>query len=170
MKGHKMNFAYKLHRFLFIIFLTLGTPYGLAVAEENTFLSNFQGEWQSDGDAFGQPAHSVMTWSLDLNDKFYRLNYNIITGTTPLLTGVAYYKETGAGQLKAFWADSTGDLHPITATFDGSALVSIWGVEGEKLGRTRYELISPNQIQVTDWIMKDSDWRQFNQNVFSKVE
>jgi len=153
------------------IFLMM-SQFGVAYAGDGSFLSKFQGEWNSDDNAFGQSARSTMVWSPDLNDHFMRLEYKIVMGTggkNSIFQGTAYYKPLGKTEYVAFWADNRGELHPIKATVDGNALVSIWGVEGKKLGRTRYELQDKDHLSVTDWIKKGDDWRQFNYNVFTRI-
>lgn len=133
-------------------------------------LEAFVGVWVSSGPAFGAPAKSTMRWVPDLNGNFLRLNYRIEMQSSDapmaVFEGVAYYKNSTDGKLRAFWADNSGDLHPITADWDGDALVSDWGVAGKKQGRTRYQLIRYDEMAVTDWIKTDEGWRQFNHNVF----
>ena len=114
-----------------------------------------------------------MTWSPALNGRFVRLDYRIEMRPAPdqmsLFQGIAYYKAEGGDKLDAFWADNFGELHPISAEHDESALVALWGVEGSKQGRTRYELIAPDKIEVTDWIKTPEGWRQFNHTVFTRL-
>ncbi len=134
-------------------------------------LEDFIGEWTSQDPAFSAPAQSTMRWSPALNEKFSRLNYRIeMNEGASVFEGVAYYKMASGENLTAFWADNSGDLHPIVAMRDGQALVANWGVEGEKQGRTRYELIGADEIEVTDWIRTDDGWRQFNHNIFRRQE
>ena len=163
----------KIKQMLMVFFFLTIPQTVVAHAGEQSLLSKFQGEWISDGEAFGQTATSTMVWSQALNKKFMHLEYKITMGSegkSSVFQGTAYYKSLGNDEYSAFWADNIGDLHPITAKIDGNALVSIWGVKGAKLGRTRYELQGPNLLSVTDWIKKGDDWRQFNHNIFSRVK
>ena len=140
---------------------------------EPTIFDLLAGEWVSDGDAFGRPASTTMRWAPSLGGKFIQLNYKIVMqvgeDATSSFEGVAYYRNSNGDQFKAFWADNAGDLHPITAERDGSALVAHWGREGGKQGRTRYELTDAGDITVTDWIKTDDGWRQFNHNTFARA-
>lgn len=142
-------------------------------AEEATLLSKFAGEWRSDGDAFGKRAESRMTWRVVLDDRFYRLDYKVTmhndSEEPSVFQGVAYYQVSDQDGLAAYWADNSGDLHPIRASRDGDALVANWGVEGGKQGRTRYELLSADEMEVTDWIRTPGEWRQFNRNIFTRA-
>ena len=137
-------------------------------------LEDFAGEWTSTDPAFGAPAQSTMAWSPALDGKFARLNYRIEmqqgSGATSVFEGVAYYRSAPGETLTAFWADNSGDLHPIVAVRDGQALVSDWGVAGKKKGRTRYELVETDQMEVTDWVKTDEGWRQFNHNNFKRQD
>ena len=141
--------------------------------EEKPFFLQFMGEWRSNGDSFGVPAESVMTWSPALDGRFVRLDYRIELRPGPdqtsLFQGIAYYKVQDGDISIAFWADNTGDLHPISAERDERALVAFWGVEGGKQGRTRYDLTAPDKMEVTDWIKTPEGWRQFNHTVFTHV-
>lgn len=145
---------------------------GALGAEEAALLSKFEGDWHSDGAAFGKPALSRMTWKMALDNRFYRLDYTISIQNEPdaprVFQGVAYYQISDRDGLLAFWADNSGDLHPIVAARERDALVANWGVEGGKQGRTRYELLSADRMEVTDWIMTPDGWRQFNRNIFSR--
>jgi hypothetical protein len=89
---------------------------------------------------------------------------------TAVFEGAAYYKYEGNDRWSAFWADNSGDLHPVSAVRDGAAIVSHWGVEGAKYGRTRYELMSNGELEVTDWIQTGEGWKQFNKNTFTRIE
>ena len=148
---------------------------GSAAAEktEPSIFDLLAGEWISDGDAFGRPASTTMHWAPSLGGKFVQLDYKIVMqvgdDATSNFEGVAYYRDLEGDQFKAFWADNAGDLHPITAERDGSALIAHWGVEGGKQGRTRYELTASGDIAVTDWIKTDEGWRQFNHNIFVRA-
>lgn len=151
------------------LFMTAGS----AAADERLLLEQFVGAWSSNGDAFGGPAQTAMTWTPVLSGKFIRLDYRIEMprgAETAVFEGAAYYKPEGDGRWSAFWADSSGELHPVSAARDGDAIVSHWGVEDVKYGRTRYELLPNGEMEVTDWIQRDQDWRQFNQNTFTRIE
>lgn len=156
-----------------VAIIALVSPLNSTQAADETILSSFEGEWTSTDDAFGQSAKSTMTWSKALGGKFTQINYEIQmtsdAGQTSSFTGLGYYRHQEGGSFKAFWADNTGDLHPILAKEDGNALVSIWGVEGSKLGRTRYELNDDGTLTVTDWIKSNNEWKQFNSNTFTRV-
>lgn len=140
---------------------------------DHSILERLSGEWVSDGDAFGAPASTVMVWAPDLGGKFVRLDYRIEMqrgeGEPSVFQGVAFYKNSDGDEYKGFWADNSGDLHSITAAREGGALIAHWGVEGAKQGRSRYELMSDDEAQVTDWIKTPEGWRQFNHNTFTRV-
>ena len=153
--------------------LFLTTRPALAESQDAVqLLEDFAGEWTSADPAFGAPATSTMRWSPAFEDKFSRLNYRIEmqqgSGATSVFEGVAYYRSAPGETLTAFWADNSGDLHPIVAVRDGQALVADWGVAGKKQGRTRYELVEADQMEVTDWTKTEDGWRQFNHNNFKR--
>lgn len=153
--------------------LLLGTALP-AKAEDEQLLVGFIGEWQSNGDAFGRPALSTISFTPVFEGKFVHLEYaiKIIEGDTllPAFSGAAYYKHVSGDQYQASWADSEGSIHPITATLNGQALTSLWGTENTRQGRTRYEILGDGTMRITDWAGVGNDWRQFNQNVFSRTD
>lgn len=142
-------------------------------ADASVLLQQLEGRWTSDGPAFGGAAHSVMSWAPALNGKFFRLDYSVAVtredGVSFTFEGVAHYQLGEGETLSAYWADNSGDLHPIRAERQGDALIAHWGVEGAKQGRTRYELLPSGEVEVTDWIRTGDEWRQFNQNRFLRA-
>ncbi len=159
------------------LFILVGTFIGLVQpalsAGPAELLAQLEGEWRSDGPAFGGAAQSVMIWAPALDGEFTRLEYRVSVtrddSAAFVFEGVAHYQHGDGDALSAYWADNSGDLHPIRAERDGDALVAHWGVEGAKQGRTRYELLPTGEVEVTDWIRTKDGWRQFNRNRFSRA-
>lgn len=137
---------------------------------EPSIFERFEGTWTADGEAFRQPAESTMRWSRAVQGKWWRVEYRIDfkSEATPDFEGVAYYKSLELHRHVATWVDSTGDLHPIEATDDGTALVSLWGVPGQKYGKSEYRLTAQG-AEVTDWIQRDGAWREFNRTRFVRA-
>lgn len=160
-------------RMLVPLAAALLTVQAAAAEAPGALIQQFAGAWRAQGTAFGAPAQSHIVWAPALGGKFVRLDYSIEmtreSGTTRF-EGAAYYQLEDGETVEAFWADNSGDLHPITASREGDALISLWGVEGGKQGRTRYELIASGEMQVTDWIKTPEGWRQFNQGLFVRQE
>ena len=159
-------------RLILTLCLSMQLPLSAAAETPSALLEQFVGEWRSDGPALGAEAVSTMTWSQALGGKFMRLDYRIDMnrdGKSSVFEGVGYYQLGDGETIRGNWADNFGDMDPISATREGDALVSIWGVDGGKQGRTRYELLPSGEMQVTDWVINDGDWRQFNQNTYQRI-
>jgi len=141
-----------------------------AETHDAPILERFEGTWTAEGEAFRQPARSTMRWSREMSGKWWRLDYRIdfTAEGAPDFEGVAYYKSTGPGRYVATWVDSTGDLHPIEASDDGAALTSLWGVQGQKYGKSEYRLTATG-VEVADWIQRDGEWREFNRTRFTRA-
>lgn len=146
-----------------------------AQAEEGgplALLDAFEGEWRSSDPAFGGPAQTAMQWSRTLDGKFMRLDYRIDMRSgaenAASFEGVAFYRLESKDELRAFWADNSGDLHPIRVERRDDGLHVEWGADGAKQGRTLYNLVSSDEMQVTDWIKTEDGWRQFNDNRFAR--
>lgn len=144
-----------------------------AQVSQHPFLKDLKGEWSADGKAFGMPAKISMSWQPSLEDKFMHLIYKMEMrsqdGKTQVFEGTAFYKPSGDNQLKATWFDSGGEMHPITATVEGTTLTSIWGTPETKLGKTTYQIIDGNKVEIVDSIRKsDGTWKEFNRNTVQK--
>lgn len=149
-------------------------------AEDEAIFSTFVGKWQAKGAAFGAPSTSDMQWiDSELGGRFLRLDYQInrVTpkGPQPIFVGIAYYQKPTATkslnqEIKAFWADTNGNLHPVSASVEGNALIALWGTPTTEQGRTRYQIIDQNTVEVTDWVKTPEGWQQFNQTAFSRTQ
>ncbi|MEX0646091.1 MAG: hypothetical protein WD076_12325, partial [Parvularculaceae bacterium] len=145
---------------------------GLARAETPAIFAALDGAWAAEGKAFGADARSFMTWTPVLGGKFFRVDYRIEmtrADGVAAFEGVGHYQIESAETARGFWADSSGDLHPIAAAISPDAIVSNWGAAGGKQGRTEYRL-KDGGVLVTDWILTPEGWKQFNQATFRKAD
>lgn len=143
-----------------------------AAAAEPTIFDRLQGEWTAQGSAFGGDVVASMTWSPVLDGKFHRIEYRMeITrdGAVQVFEGTGHYRAPSGAETRGYWADTNADLHPIAAKVDADAIVTHWGVAGEKQGRTEYRLTADGAVSVTDWILTGEGWRQFNQATFTRA-
>jgi hypothetical protein len=139
------------------------------------FLNRLKGNWHVKGKSFGSPADVTMKWEWALNNQFMHLTYNIVVhpeGKPEFqFNGTAYYKTDSLNSYKAAWFDSGGDLHPITATDDGKTLTSIWGIKGNKMGKTLYRFVNARTIEIVDYLLrKDGSWVEFSRNILTKID
>ncbi|HYM81818.1 MAG TPA: hypothetical protein VEY91_10490 [Candidatus Limnocylindria bacterium] len=130
-------------------------------------LEVLSGGWMGEGQSLGREARIEMTWESVLGGKFmkiaYRSEIRSRAGTTRVFEGHGYYwRAEGWGEHRGAWFDSEGERHPIEATFDGRVLLSTWGTESTKLGRTAYRLIDPATIVLVDSIRTaNGTWKEF---------
>lgn len=146
-------------------------PAPALAGEATDLLGRLQGEWTSAGPAFGGPAKSMMRWSPTLDGRFVRIDYLIAMerqGSTQTFTGIGHYKPGDGAEATGYWADNSGDLHPLNARADKDALTTIWGTAGGEQGRTEYRFMPDGKVRVTDWVLTAEGWRQFNQNLFER--
>jgi len=155
-----------------LVLMALAAAVPASARSERPIFETLEGDWEAAGMAFRQPATSFMRWERVLGGKFWRLNYRIdfANPETSDFEGVGYYKPaaSGEGRYVGTWADSTGDLHALDVTDDGSTLTTLWGVPGEKYGRSVYALTADGGVLVTDEIQRDGQWRQFNSTKFRR--
>ncbi|HZY81803.1 MAG TPA: hypothetical protein VFE50_19905 [Cyclobacteriaceae bacterium] len=151
--------------FCFLVFISCNA---LAQDAKPSILERLSGEWTADGKAFGMPAKIFMKWEPALEGKFMKLTYNMEMttkdGKRQVFNGIAFYKPKGDGTFVATWVDSSGDMHPIAATVDGSTLVSVWGTPETKLGKTTYAFIDDDKVEIVDQIKRNDKWNEFNRN------
>lgn len=146
-----------------------------AAADPTSLLSSFVGRWQAEGEAFGAPSSSTMVWTdTAMGGKFFQLDYQINRttdeGLLPIFAGRAHYRKSTDQQLQAFWIDTNGNLHPVSAIIEGSALVAHWGTVATEQGRTHYQLNEQDILEVTDWVKSSDGWRQFNHTLFTRTK
>ena len=138
--------------------------------KSEALFTSFEGTWTATGNAFAKTAQSEMIWTRDLNGKFFRIDYKITIPNNPRgnFRGIGYYKMGLDTAPAGFWVDTGGDLHPLASKIKDNAVTTIWGKAGSKQGRSRYHLRADGMIEVTDWILTEKGWHQFNNTVFSK--
>ncbi|HMR91854.1 MAG TPA: hypothetical protein PKC69_06055 [Chitinophagaceae bacterium] len=154
-------------------FLLLLSCYSFSQEDTGDIPGKLKGNWKANGTAFGMPATITMSWAPVLQEKFYRLKYSMVMtgkdGNQTVFEGTAYYKQVTANTFTATWFDSQGSMHPITASSDATMLTSRWGTPETQQGKTTYQLIRNNDVQVTDYILKkDGTWSLFNQNTLTR--
>lgn len=141
-----------------------GTPPAHAEETQN-ILERFTGVWTATGNSFGDTIKTEMRWSKTLDDHYHRIDYTIYMQNR--FVGIGHYKATSEQTTSGYWIDNGGDLHPLSVKLTDNAIVTIWGMAGEKQGRTEYRLESKDRAIVTDWILTAGGWRQFNQAEFA---
>lgn len=139
----------------------------------SSILTRLEGHWQSTGTSFGNTADITMVWQPILQNAFMQISYTITMHTPKngdqVFEGSGLYRQDSVHHYTATWADSQGELHPITAVDDGTMLSSQWGVSGKKLGKTLYRFADDNTVEVVDFIQKkDGSWKEFSRNIFKR--
>ena len=132
----------------------------------------FEGEWQSSGNAFGQPASSHMRWTPVMDGCFWQIEYSI--ETNPGTDDADTFRGRGVhiaanGVIEGSWIDNMAVIHRLRGTINEIELMVYWGEPDETLGRSRYTALENGGIQVTDWILTDDGWQTFNDNRFERV-
>lgn len=142
----------------------------LAAQTEPSIFEKFEGTWTATGNSFGEQARSTMVWSQTLDSQFYRIDYSILfddSGTNGFI-GIGHYKLSKEPKVEGYWADNSGDLHPLSAATEADRILTLWGKAGSKMGRTEYHLLPDGKLQVTDWQLTSKGWEEFNKAVFQK--
>ena len=136
-----------------------------------SLLDRVTGRWIADGNSFGPKTVSELDWTKTLDGKFYRIDYRILRPDNDgyLFTGVGHYRVGKGTTTSGYWADSGGDLHPLSVRFDNDQIETIWGRANGKMGRTHYALEADDTfLRVTDWMLTPAGWKQFNTALFTR--
>lgn len=136
-------------------------------------LVRLAGAWSGTGTILGQPSTVEMQWTPVLEGRFTRLTFTSHIGAPPKsqrFEGHAYYEVRPDGAVRATWFDSSGLTRPITATADGSTLVSTWGTPETEVGETTYRLVSDIEMEVVDRVLgRTGTWREFGRSKLSRT-
>ncbi|MEP2101255.1 MAG: hypothetical protein ABJP02_01375 [Parasphingorhabdus sp.] len=137
---------------------------------ETSLFEKLDGTWRATGNSFYEKAQSKMVWSKTLGDHFYRIDYSFSTTgkAEEGFTGIGHYRMADRPDVTGYWVDNSGDLHPLNGKVKGDRLRTIWGEAGSKQGLTEYLLLPDGGLQVTDWLLTDDGWREFNKTTFQK--
>ena len=149
----------------------LGPPRVIVAQDDlGPVLATLEGSWEGKGELLGRPATFVMTWERALNGRFLRLEFGNAFADTdpvqPVLESHAYYLLGGA-ILHGQWMDSRGAMLSLRAEIVGTALVTNW--TGRESGRTEYQVIDDDTLEVTDYFQSDGEYRLFAQARYRRV-
>lgn len=148
----------------------LAIPQFVNAADEKFGLAEFAGHWTSLAGSDGVK-NSLIVEPV-LGGRVYRLSYLIEhnSGGEPrtVFEGVAHYPATKAETLSAYWADSNGDIFPISASLTQSTLKASWG-DSNKKGETEYVLLADGTLKITDRLLKDGAWTIFSEKSYTRI-
>lgn len=150
------------------VFLLLFSS-GYAQSTTEPLTNRFSGSWHGEGKAFGMTARLDMKWEQVLGNRFVRLSLRNemqrANGQKQVFEGHAYYQPVGAatdGKYEARWFDSRGVSFHIKAQTEGDTLVAFWGSPETEQGKSVYQVIGPDKMEVIDSVrQKDGTWREF---------
>ena len=123
-----------------------------------------------------QNTHATVTlkWEPDLQNKFIALSYRQELrregASSEIFEGKAFFKQSSAlGYYTANWMDSTGDVFPLEARYDGREMTVQWRNTGHLEGKTVYRFLDQQTIELTDLRKQDDGtWKVFDRLVLSK--
>ncbi len=129
-----------------------------------TCRATLSGEWVGTGTLFGQTAEFRMQWNEAKEGKTLFLHFEnwILDGDErqPILEALARYSPQEPSQLEGLWIDTRGKRLRLSAEVHEHSLVVFWQGPDEE-GKTEYEVISRDAIQVRDFVKQPEGWSQF---------
>lgn len=133
----------------------------------NNFLVKLMGHWQNIQE------QTSLHCEPELNFKYMKLNYKrpIKAADNKITTfeGTAIYKAENTTTLIGSWYDTNGDLLNIEASIEANTLTALWGNATSMQGKTVYQLLNDNTLEVTDYLKnKTGNWQQFNKVKLTK--
>jgi hypothetical protein len=157
----------------FAVLLTALTLLWIAVAgsagapqeSRMQLLEPWIGAWRGPGNNSGVDADLSLRFERVLGGRFVRLSLSNQIGppaTRQLFEGMALYWSAADGQLRGSWFDSQGTVYALDVQLFGPTLVAIWRDDRQPRGRSSYQLIQPDQLEVLDSVRApDGSWREF---------
>ncbi len=121
--------------------------------------------WEGSGTLMGASATFKMSWTQELSDSFYHLNFenrrNVKNGSEIVFKAKAFYKVTNDSIVSGTWFDSRGISFPLKGKFLENELIIIWGNEQTEQGKTTYTYLDKKKIVVKDYILNNEKYFQF---------
>ncbi len=130
------------------------------------FFESVLGAWHGEGELLGAAAEFDMKWEKELGGRFVRLTYAIHAERG--MEAIAHYRLGDSASLDGIWVDSRGEILELSATATDSKLTTEWRSPTEK-GRTVYEIVSPETLEVQDYYHDSSDYRLFGSASYSRI-
>ena len=156
--------------YLIILLVSLSTQ--RALAQEFPVIKEFIGVWEGHGKLFESEASFSMKWEWVLEKQFVRLTFQNKMpgpeGKNRILKAQAFYKPKEPGQFEGTWFDSRGMVLPLQGSTEDGVLTILWGTPESEQGRTVYRLLDESQIEVEDFVFKDSQWHQFGHATYKR--
>ncbi len=115
------------------------------------------GDWSGKGSLFGQPARMSLSVCSLAGNRGLTLDYQVRgEGSSAMrFTGHADYLPDGENRWRGRWIGSNGVDHDLTALASNDSFVATWHNAAVETGRTRYQRIAPEQLRVTDYVLRD---------------
>ena len=113
----------------------------------------------------GAKASFEMEWSWTLDKKFIQLKFKN-ERTAPdneryIFEANAYYRLADSVKIEGMWFDSRGIYFPLGGTVTCKKLIVKWGSPETEQGKTVYNLINSDEINVVDYILKNGEYKRF---------
>lgn len=120
-----------------------------------------RGTWEAPCDAWGTAAICRSVWAEGMHSSHSTQTYSITHAETGdvMFAGRGLYRIDGA-DVRGYWEDSQGAVHPLLGSWDGTALQVIWGTPETEVGRSTYTL-SNVELTTVDEVQDDGAWRTF---------
>lgn len=144
------------------------------IAKGDLTIGGFIGTWHGNGQLFGMKADFKITFEWVLKKQFMQLtflnNLKDKEGHEQELNSLAFYKLIGEDLLQGYWFDSRGTILPLNANMKDSVLTTLWGGPNTEKGKTIYSLVGIDRLDVTDYILKNEQWKEFGHAVYYRVK
>lgn len=130
------------------------------------------GTWTGRGTLFGRPAEFRMRWTLVLDGRFARLEFeNAFPAEdsgppSRLIAAIAFYPLEGSAPRSGWWFDSRGQTVSLAITPRDSALHVEWEGADER-GRTVYR-VGRDGVVVVDSVFAESGFREFGRATYAR--
>lgn len=153
---------------LALTLLIIITSFSLGYSQTNE-LSSFEGDWKGKGLLMGRDANFTMKWEQVLQNKYYKLVFeNQFTDKSFTMNAHGYYRFSNDSTFSGYWLDSRGVSFPLKGSFSKNTLTVFWGSKELEEGKSVYELVSPDSMNVTDFVIRNGDYQQFAEASYTR--
>ena len=128
------------------------------------------GEWDGNGQLFGNEASFEMIWRRVLNDQFLELTfqnkYMTKQGGSRTMNARAFYKHEN-DSINGHWFDTRGVMLLLKGNVVADTVTILWGSDNTEQGKTIYQKVD-GEIRTIDFYLKERVYHQFGNATYKK--
>lgn len=126
---------------------------------QQDFTNKICGLWHGTGILAGKPAKFEMHWKKQLNQNFLTLSFQNQVGES-VYKAEAFYKSEN-DKFTGHWFDNMGMVIQLSGILVADTFQIFWTNGKNENGKSKYVLLSENELQITDFRRNGNDYKVF---------